>query len=116
MPCQSVVFFFSSRRRHTSWPRDWSSDVCSSDLTPTFLHAPMASAALEAGLHVLCEKPMAENSAGAARMVEAATRAGRVLDVSFHHRQRGDVAALRRVVASGVLGTIGRAHVCTPVT
>src|SRR5207253_8410038 len=25
-------FFFSSRRRHTSWPRDWSSDVCSSDL------------------------------------------------------------------------------------
>src|SRR5207253_6126285 len=27
-----AVFFFSSRRRHTSWPRDWSSDVCSSDL------------------------------------------------------------------------------------
>src|SRR5215510_2339675 len=28
-----VVFFFSSRRRHTRWPRDWSSDVCSSDLS-----------------------------------------------------------------------------------
>src|SRR5690625_3861779 len=28
----SRYFFFSSRRRHTSWPRDWSSDVCSSDL------------------------------------------------------------------------------------
>src|SRR5207253_8176562 len=27
-----VCFFFSSRRRHTRWPRDWSSDVCSSDL------------------------------------------------------------------------------------
>src|SRR5215510_15326059 len=27
-----VHFFFSSRRRHTRWPRDWSSDVCSSDL------------------------------------------------------------------------------------
>src|SRR5207253_6474341 len=27
-----VMFFFSSRRRHTRWPRDWSSDVCSSDL------------------------------------------------------------------------------------
>src|SRR5690625_2987898 len=27
-----MIFFFSSRRRHTSWPRDWSSDVCSSDL------------------------------------------------------------------------------------
>src|SRR5690625_7601019 len=29
-------FFFSSRRRHTRWPRDWSSDVCSSDLAPVF--------------------------------------------------------------------------------
>src|SRR6266508_2504676 len=29
-------FFFSSRRRHTRWPRDWSSDVCSSDLFPVF--------------------------------------------------------------------------------
>src|SRR5215510_283069 len=29
-----VFFFFSSRRRHTRWPRDWSSDVCSSDLIP----------------------------------------------------------------------------------
>src|SRR5439155_10975927 len=28
-------FFFSSRRRHTRWPRDWSSDVCSSDLPST---------------------------------------------------------------------------------
>src|SRR5439155_10512628 len=28
-------FFFSSRRRHTRWPRDWSSDVCSSDLPET---------------------------------------------------------------------------------
>src|SRR5439155_10824513 len=32
-PCRiSSTFFFSSRRRHTRWPRDWSSDVCSSDL------------------------------------------------------------------------------------
>src|SRR5436305_13732376 len=32
MSCVSMVFFFSSRRRHTSCGRDWSSDVCSSDL------------------------------------------------------------------------------------
>src|SRR5207253_8561548 len=32
--CASVlIFFFSSRRRHTRWPREWSSDVCSSDLS-----------------------------------------------------------------------------------
>src|SRR5690625_6176974 len=30
-------FFFSSRRRHTRWPRDWSSDVCSSDLNLTVI-------------------------------------------------------------------------------
>src|SRR6266508_6584722 len=30
--CMVFFFFFSSRRRHTRWPRDWSSDVCSSDL------------------------------------------------------------------------------------
>src|SRR5690625_7031998 len=30
--CIGLFFFFSSRRRHTRWPRDWSSDVCSSDL------------------------------------------------------------------------------------
>src|SRR5690625_7639191 len=30
-------FFFSSRRRHTRWPRDWSSDVCSSDLSKVWI-------------------------------------------------------------------------------
>src|SRR5690625_6406970 len=34
-----VLFFFSSRRRHTRWPRDWSSDVCSSDLRSKPMHA-----------------------------------------------------------------------------
>src|SRR5439155_3299250 len=35
----SYRFFFSSRRRHTSWPRDWSSDVCSSDLNNSVFSA-----------------------------------------------------------------------------
>src|SRR5690625_2125344 len=38
-------FFFSSRRRHTRWPRDWSSDVCSSDLTHVNLASRLESAA-----------------------------------------------------------------------
>src|SRR5437870_7955098 len=45
------VFFFSSRRRHTRWPRDWSSDVCSSDLdapSPAALHT-LASLQAEQG-------------------------------------------------------------------
>src|SRR6266508_4688481 len=38
-------FFFSSRRRHTRWPRDWSSDVCSSDLRPRRVRRSGCSAA-----------------------------------------------------------------------
>ncbi|MGP9539486.1 Gfo/Idh/MocA family protein [Brachybacterium sp. AOP43-C2-M15] len=92
--------------------RDWQQMLDEAELdlvsiaTPTFLHAPMATAALEAGLHVLTEKPMAETGEAAAGMVDAARRAGRVLDVSFNHRQRGDVTALRAVVDSGVLGKL----------
>src|SRR5437660_2747103 len=36
-------FFFSSRRRHTRWPRDWSSDVCSSDLAGQTVSATMGA-------------------------------------------------------------------------
>src|SRR5690349_14528935 len=58
--------------------------------TPTTLHAPIAVAALNAGLHVLSEKPMAENADVARTMVQAARDNDRVLDVSFNHRRRGD--------------------------
>jgi predicted dehydrogenase len=72
---------------------------------PTFLHAPIAIAALERGLHVLCEKPIARTVAEADAMVQAARSAGRVLDVAFNKRQRGDVQKLGEVVAAGRLGT-----------
>src|SRR5439155_5202724 len=42
-------FFFSSRRRHTRWPRDWSSDVCSSDLLLAGLETPTAGQLLHRG-------------------------------------------------------------------
>ena len=49
--------------------------------TPTFLHAEMAIAAMEAGKHVFCEKPMALNSTDAARMAAVAKRCGRTLQI-----------------------------------
>src|SRR5690625_2506697 len=56
-----MCFFFSSRRRHTRWPRDWSSDVCSSDLRPgtEILHK-------AGGLHKFMnwEKPILTDSGG----------------------------------------------------
>ncbi len=71
---------------------------------PTFLHAPIAVAALERGIHVLSEKPIARNAAEGQSMVDAARKAGRVLDVAFNHRRRGDIQALKGVIDDGGLG------------
>ncbi|MBT1003458.1 Gfo/Idh/MocA family oxidoreductase [Paenarthrobacter sp. DKR-5] len=71
---------------------------------PTFLHAPIAIAALERGLHVLSEKPIARNGDEGQRMVDAARRAGRVLDVAFNHRRRGDIQVLKGIIDRGELG------------
>lgn len=71
---------------------------------PTFLHAPIAIAALERGIHVLSEKPIARNAVEGQAMVDAARKAGRVLDVAFNHRRRGDIQALKEVIDAGGLG------------
>ncbi|WP_285725245.1 Gfo/Idh/MocA family protein [Psychromicrobium xiongbiense] len=71
---------------------------------PTFLHAPLSIAASEAGIHVLSEKPMARTATESQAMVEAARTAGRVLEVAFNHRRRGDVAVLKDAIDAGELG------------
>ena len=74
--------------------------------TPTQLHAPIAIAALEGGRHVLSEKPLARTGDEAQRIVEAAIKAGRVLNVCFNHRRRGDVTVLKRHIDTGELGRL----------
>lgn len=71
---------------------------------PTFLHAPIAVAALDRGLHVLSEKPLARSAEEGRTMVAAARRAGRVLDVAFNHRRRGDIQKLKSIIDHGELG------------
>ena len=71
---------------------------------PNFLHAPIAIAALKRGLHVLSEKPLARNAVEGQQMVDTARAAGRVLDVVFNHRLRGDIQALAEVIHRGELG------------
>ena len=71
---------------------------------PTFLHAPIAIAALERGIHVLSEKPIALNGPQADKMVQAARAADRVLEVAFNHRQRGDIQELKAVIDAGRVG------------
>ena len=74
--------------------------------TPTVLHAPITVAALNAGVHVLSEKPIAESAEVALTMVQAARNNDRVLEVSFNHRRRGDVQACKQMIDSGALGEI----------
>lgn len=72
--------------------------------TPDDLHAPMALAALERGLHVLCEKPLARSAAEARLMYEAAERAGVVHMVFFTYRWTPAYRFVRDLVADGRLG------------
>jgi predicted dehydrogenase len=74
--------------------------------TPNKFHAPASIAALESGLHVLCEKPMALDPVEARTMLETAKRTGKTLSIGFHYRHMANVRAAKRVVDSGELGNI----------
>lgn len=90
--------------------KDWKDLVADGDLdivsvaVPTFLHAPITVGALEAGMHVLCEKPIGRNAEEAQAMVDAAHAAGRVLEIAFNHRRRGDIEALKAAIDDGTIG------------
>jgi predicted dehydrogenase len=73
---------------------------------PNNLHAEMAMAALEAGSHVLCEKPMAVSAAEAEAMLEKSKAAGRELMAVSANRFRPEFQALRQAVTEGTLGEI----------
>jgi predicted dehydrogenase len=74
--------------------------------TPNALHAPQAVAFLEAGKHVLVEKPMARNLEEADAMLAAVVRSGARLMVAHCWRFHPDVLALRARVAAGELGEV----------
>lgn len=74
--------------------------------TPHYLHASIAIDALNAGKHVLCEKPMAIKSADAERMVEAAHRNGRQLGICFQNRYNESSKKIRALLDSGEMGRV----------
>lgn len=78
---------------------------------PNALHAEASIAALEAGVNVICEKPMAISVDQAKAMVETAKRCDRQLMVSYNYRYRPDSQWMRQVVQAGKLGTIYHANV-----
>ena len=78
-------------------------DIC----LPTWLHEEVAMAALRAGKHVLVEKPMALNAAGARRMIEAARESGRILMCAQVLRFFPEYVALHDAMKD--LGAVSRA-------
>jgi len=74
--------------------------------TTNKFHAPISIASLEAGKHVLCEKPLARNPDEARSMVEASKRAGRILKTGFNHRHFRNVLKARELFDSGGIGNI----------
>ncbi|MDY0169140.1 MAG: Gfo/Idh/MocA family oxidoreductase [Thermoguttaceae bacterium] len=73
---------------------------------PTFLHAPCTIAALAAGVHVLCEKPMALTLDNGRRMIEAAERSGKLLQIGHCVRFWPEYAKAKEIVGGGQYGRV----------
>jgi predicted dehydrogenase len=95
---------------------DYDALVCHSDVDlvynalPPGGHAQWTIAALEAGKHVLCEKPFAMNAGQVRRMNRAAGQNGKILVEAFHYRHHAVMQRAVEIMRTGVLGRIERAE------
>ncbi len=74
--------------------------------TPNKFHMPLTVLALEAGCHVLCEKPMAMSAPEAQHMLDVAARVGKRIGINFSYRFHEQSRALKAQVDAGLLGDI----------
>jgi scyllo-inositol 2-dehydrogenase (NADP+) len=74
--------------------------------SPNKTHVPLGIRALEAGRHVVTDKPIATDVASAGRLVDVAARTGRILTVYHNRRFDGDFLTVRSLVEAGTLGPI----------
>ncbi len=74
--------------------------------TPNRSHSFITVDALEAGKHVMCEKPMAINSAEAKKMLDAANRTGKLLTIGYQNRQNLSVLYMKEEAERGTFGEI----------
>jgi predicted dehydrogenase len=81
-------------------------DVC----TPNNYHAPLSIAALNAGKHVICEKPLAATPREIREMIAARDASGQMLMTAQHFRFRGSSKALKAEIDGGALGDIYHAR------
>lgn len=84
---------------------------------PNHLHGLWTVAALKAGKHVLCEKPLAANAQEAATIAQTATATGRICMEAFHYRYHPAFLRMESLIARGTLGPLLdlEAHFCTPL-
>ncbi len=78
---------------------------------PSFVHESLARACLEAGKHVLVERPLALSAGGVRWIMKAAREAGRSVILGMAHRYQPNVRALRSAIAGGALGKLGSVRV-----
>jgi len=74
--------------------------------TPNYTHHPLTLKALDSGLHVLCEKPLAVNAAQAREMVQRADAKGLKLAVHYNHRMSPSAQLVHRYIDNRVLGDV----------
>jgi predicted dehydrogenase len=74
--------------------------------TPSALHAAQAEAALERGIAVFCQKPLARDADETRRVVRAAERANRLLGIDLSYRHTEAMRQIRQLVASGQIGQV----------
>lgn len=79
--------------------------------TPVIYHAPMTLAALDAGAHVICEKPMAMNAAEARQMLDRAEALGRVHLIGHELRFNPNRRKIRHLIAEGAIGTVRHVNI-----
>ncbi len=75
-------------------------------LTPNSSHSPITVAALESGLHVMCEKPMAKDVDGAKAMLDAAKKTGKILSIGYQNRYTPEARYLKKMCEADELGEI----------
>ena len=107
--------FLADDRNHGSWqelladelqrPPEQRIDFVSI-VTPNHVHYPVAQAFVEAGFHVVCDKPLVHTSVQAQALVDAVARQGTVFGVTYNYTGYPMVRQMRHMVQSGAIGTV----------
>ena len=106
--CLEAAKAFDFERTTTDWQalvRDDEVDIVAIT-SPNFLHQDMAMAAIEAGKHVYCEKPLALDAKGAGTMTEAAEKAGVKTLVGYNYLHNPAIRLAKEMIEAGEIGEI----------